>query len=85
VNVALPFAAAAESSPHCAVNHLPPEDMSAPMRLTALHLFGRDHNPAALYADNGLLQQGLLQVYTDFCLNAQPDCAGCSLCDALRA
>ncbi|MCL1920259.1 MAG: DUF2851 family protein [Kiritimatiellaeota bacterium] len=83
VNVILPFAAAEGSHTHCAVNHLPPEDISAPMRLTALHLFGRDHNPAALYADNGLLQQGLLQIHTDFCLNAQPDCAGCRLCAAL--
>ena len=82
VNVALPFATAEEG--HCAVSHLPPEDMSAPMRLTALHLFGRDHNPAALYADNGLLQQGLLQVHVDFCLNAQPECAGCPLCASLR-
>jgi len=58
--------------------------VSAPMRLTALHLFGRDHNPAAFYADNGLLQQGLLQIYLDFCLNAGPDCEGCSLCQTLQ-
>jgi hypothetical protein len=55
------------------------------MRLTALHLFGRDHNPAVFYADNGLLQQGLLQVYLDFCLNAAPDCEACTLCQSLRA
>ena len=52
------------------------------MRLTALHLFGRDHNPA-LYSDSGLLQQGLLQVYLDFCLNARPGCDACALCQAL--
>jgi len=81
VNVILPFAAAEDSLPERTVSRLPPEDISSPMRLTALHLFGRDHNPAAIYADNGLLQQGLLQIYTDFCLNAQPECANCLLCD----
>ena len=81
-NVALPFAAAEESLPRDVLDHLPPEDLSAPMRLTALHLFGRDHNPA-LYADNGLLQQGLLQIHLDFCLNAKPGCDACALSAAL--
>ena len=82
-NVALPFAAAEDALPPGVLEHLPPEDLSAPMRLTALHLFGRDHNPA-LYADNGLLQQGLLQIHLDFCLNAKPGCDACELCLALR-
>jgi hypothetical protein len=85
VNVILPFAIAEGSFPQQAVNQLPPEDMSSPMRLTALHLFGRDHNPSAFYADNGILQQGLLQIYVDFCLNALPDCEGCRLCETLGA
>jgi len=81
-NVLLPFAAAEDALPDGALDHLPPEDLSAPMRLTALHLFGRDHNPA-LYADNGLLQQGLLQIHLDFCLSAKPGCEACGLCAAL--
>jgi len=81
-NVALPFAAAEGSLPGDALAHLPPEDLSAPMRLTALHLFGRDHNPA-LYAADGLLQQGLLQIHLDFCLNAKPACDSCELCTTL--
>ena len=81
-NVALPFAAAEDGLPRDVLEQLPPEDLSAPMRLTALHLFGRDHNPA-LYADNGLLQQGLLQIHLDFCLNAKPGCDACALCSAL--
>ena len=52
------------------------------MRLTALHLFGRDHNPA-LYASDGLYLQGLLQIYLDFCLNAKPGCEDCGLRKAL--
>ena len=82
-NVALPFYAAEEALPQGVLDHLPPEDLSAPMRLTALHLFGRDHNPA-LYADSGLLQQGLLQIHLDFCLNAKPGCDACALCAALQ-
>ncbi len=57
---------------------LPPESISAPMRSTATHLFGRDHNPA-LYSGSGLLQQGLLQIHADFCLNANVDCVHCVL------
>jgi len=82
-NVLLPFAAAEDALPDGALDHLPPEDLSAPMRLTALHLFGRDHNPA-LYADNGLLQQGLLQIHLDFCLSAKPGCDACALCASLQ-
>ncbi|HNX33321.1 MAG TPA: DUF2851 family protein [Kiritimatiellia bacterium] len=81
-NVVLPFAAAEGALPNGMLEDLPPEDLSAPMRLTALHLFGRDHNPA-LYADSGLLQQGLLQIHIDFCLNAKPGCDACALCQTL--
>ena len=83
-NVIFPFVAAEDALPHESILYLPPEAVSAPMRLTAFHLFGRDHNPVAFYADNGLLQQGLLQVYLDFCLNAAPDCEGCALWQSLR-
>ena len=83
-NVIFPFVAAEDALPQESILYLPPEEVSAPMRLTACHLFGRDHNPAAFYADNGLLQQGLLQVYLDFCLNAAPDCEGCALWQSLR-
>ncbi len=83
-NVVIPFYAAEEALPQGVLDHLPPEDLSAPMRLTALHLFGRDHNPA-LYADSGLLQQGLLQLHLDFCLNTKPGCDACAFCAALAA
>jgi hypothetical protein len=82
-NVVIPFAAAEEAIPQGALEHLPPEDLSTPMRLAALHLFGRDHNPA-LYIGDGLLQQGLLQIHLDFCLNAKPGCDACALCAALE-
>ena len=58
---------------------LPPEDVSWPVRLTAFRLFGRDCWPAARYASNGLLIQGLLQIHRDFCLQVHPDCGRCGL------
>ncbi len=82
-NVVIPFKAAENALPEGGADLLPPEDLSAPMRLTANHLFGRDHNPA-LYAGSGLLQQGLLQIHADFCLNAKPGCEECPLCAAIK-
>ena len=77
-NVIVPFALAegriAESP-----DWLPPEDISDPVRLTASRLFGRDHNPAAYYAGNGLLIQGLLQIHRDHCLASYPECENCGL------
>ena len=76
-NVVVPFAIAEERAP--CPEWLPPEDISEPVRLTAFRLFGRDHNPAALYSGNGLLIQGLLQIHRDNCLQLHPDCASCEL------
>lgn len=84
INVAVPFAAAEGRLPSDVLDHLPTEDVSSPMRLAAHHLLGRDHNPA-LYARDGLLQQGLLQIHLDFCLNARPGCDDCALCRALAS
>ena len=58
---------------------LPPEDMAYPMRLTAFRMFGPDHNPAALYSNDGVRQQGLIQIHREFCLELYPDCGTCSL------
>ena len=77
-NVIVPWAMA-EGRLDEAPEWLPPEDISDPVRLTAFRLFGRDHNPAAFYATNGLLIQGLLQIHRDYCLQVHPDCADCNL------
>ena len=77
-NVVVPFALA-EERVAAPPDWLPPEDVSEPVRLTAFRLFGRDHNPGAFYATNGLLIQGLLQIHRDHCLAHHPDCAACSL------
>lgn len=77
-NVIIPFCAAEKELPVDTFKHLPPEDISSPMRTAAWYLLGRDHNPA-LYSGNNLLQQGLLQIYLDFCLPAKSGCKGCRL------
>ena len=77
-NVILPFALA-EERVSAIPDWMPPEDLSEPVRLTAFRMFGRDHNPAAFYATNGLLIQGLLQIHRDYCLQVHPDCTECEL------
>ena len=76
-NVVTPFALA-EGRLADVPEWLCPEDISSPVRLTAFRLLGRDHNPA-LYAGNGLLVQGLIQVHREFCLAVHPDCSSCTL------
>lgn len=70
-NVIVPFAGA---SP----DWLPPEDVSSVIKLTALRLFGRDHDPA-IYRGNGLMLQGLIQIYREYCLGIYPWCQNCPL------
>ena len=82
-NVVVPFAVA-EGRLAVAPDWLPAEDISEPVRLMAFRLFGRDHNPAALYAGNGLLVQGLLHLFRELCLAHHPWCADCSLGDPLE-
>lgn len=79
-NVVAPFAVA-EGRLAALPAWLPPEDLSQPVRLAAFRLFDRDHNPPALYSTNGLLIQGLIQIYREQCETLYPDCARCALPD----
>lgn len=65
-NVVLPFAMA-EGRVASAPDWLPPEDISEPVRIAAFRMFGRDHNPRAVYARNGVMIQGLIEVYNRCC------------------
>ncbi len=82
-NVIVPFLAGTRDDMDGLLRALPAEAIDAPMRATAAHLFGRDHNPA-VYASHGLRQQGLLQIFNDFCLNAHAGCANCGLAESLH-
>jgi hypothetical protein len=81
-NVVVPFLAANGVSVEPLLDSLPPEADNAVVRRTAHALFGHDHNPAFLR--NGLRQQGLLQVFHDFCLNTKRGCADCLLVGSLQ-
>lgn len=67
-NVVLPFAMA-EGRVARAPDWLPPEDVSEPVRIAAFRMFGRDHNPRTAYAANGVMIQGLIEVYNRYCRN----------------
>lgn len=77
-NVVVPFALA-EGRTDCIPMWLPPEEISAPVRIVASRMFGRDHYPPAHYSGNGLLIQGLIQIHRDFCLHFHPECEKCAL------
>ncbi len=61
---------------------LAPEEDNSIIRQTANALLGPDHNPS-LYR-TGLRQQGLIQMFHDFCLNDRSGCAACPLPEMLK-
>lgn len=81
-NVVVPFLAASGKNTAPLLDSLPPEEDNSIIRHTAYALFGRDHNPA-LYR-RGILQQGLIQIFHDFCVNNHADCAECGLAQQLE-
>ncbi len=83
VNVLLPFLEASHISTSALISTLPPEQSNTIIRQTAHALFGRDHNPI-LYSKNGLRQQGLMQIFHDFCLSDRSGCQDCPLPKALQ-
>ena len=82
-NVVIPFLSALGLPTNPLLESLPPEEDNSFVRQTAFRLFGRDHNPA-LYS-NGLRQQGLLQIFHDFCLCNKTACRDCALVPAIKA
>lgn len=81
-NVVLPLLAASGADMAVLLPALPPEQVNSVMRQTAHRLLGRDHNPS-LYARSGLRQQGLMQIFHDFCLAERAGCATCTFPAAL--
>jgi len=84
-NVIIPFALGlrAQNMPLAGIFALlPPEEDNAIIRQSAFNLLGPDHNPA-LYR-NGLLQQGLIQVFHDYCLSDRSNCAECGLVKMIK-
>ena len=80
-NVVIPFLAAQGRPVAALLDAPPPEDDNALIRDVAYALLGRDHNPD-LYATS-LRQQGLLQIFHDFCVNNRSACRDCPFAKAL--
>ena len=78
-NVLVPWAAAvtARAPDRPRLRTLPAEDDNRHVRHATHTLFGRDYPPALHHS--GLRQQGLLQIFNDFCLNSRNGCRGCPL------
>ena len=77
-NVLVPFLAARGAAVGLApdwLRPLPPDDENAVVRQMAAAFLGPDRNPA-LYR-TGLRQQGLMQIFHDFCLAQRAGCREC--------
>jgi hypothetical protein len=82
LNVVVPLLAAEGVQVEPLLAELPPEQNNLAIRRGAHLLLGCDHNPA-LYHRHGLRQQGLIQIFEDFCLSNHAVCTACRFCDAL--
>ena len=79
-NVVVPFLVATDRVQRGAgelLGFLPPAHDDALARCTAFALFGRDYNPK--FHRTALRQQGLLQIFNDFCLGDRSACKSCGL------
>ncbi len=85
VNVVVPFATGTDRVPADALDSLlellPDEKGNHLVDRASLQLLGSDHNPA-LYRTT-VRQQGLIQIFMDYCLNNRADCAFCGLLKAI--
>jgi len=59
-------------------------DGNQKLRRASLRLFGADQKRATLFQRRYYQQQGLLQIYADFCLEDFSDCAHCCFPEQLR-
>jgi hypothetical protein len=83
--VFVPFAAARNGQaplPGNLLSQLVPEEDNGVLRQMAVSLFGPDCAPSLFRS--ALRQQGLLQIFHDFCLNDRSRCAHCALPELLR-
>ena len=81
-NVLIPFLAARDIRPGRWLDYLPVETENTIVRQTALSLFGPDVPPSL--CRDGLRQQGLIQIFHDYCLNDRSRCAECALPGLLK-
>ncbi len=77
-NVFFPLAIAADAGRWDAYARLPAGSSNRRVATAAVRLFGEDAARAAPWLKTAAHQQGLLQIYEDFCLEDDSDCARCT-------
>lgn len=82
INVIIPWLAAQKINIQDSIKQIPKEQNNSIIKNTAYMLFGHDHSPT-LY-NTAIKQQGLLQIYYDFCVKNIPSCKNCSLIDKIK-
>ena len=82
-NTVLPVRLAAEPHLWDQLAVLPASQPSAALERAALRLFGRRPDASRFTRKRFVLQQGLLQVYRDFCLADASDCVDCAFPESL--
>jgi hypothetical protein len=75
-NVFYPLAVAADPQRVIGYRNLPAALSNRRVEIAALRLFGDSPLKTSLLK-NAAMQQGLLQIYEDFCLRDASDCAEC--------
>ena len=83
VNVALPWALREKAVGLEKLQSIPAPDFNLRARTAALRLFGVDARKVPILK-TAVAQQGLLQIYDDFCCQDVSDCLGCKLPEQLR-
>jgi hypothetical protein len=76
-NVFFPLAFAEDSSRWLGFKNLPATLSNRRVEIAALRLFGPDSACAAELLRSAAMQQGLLQIYEDFCQHDASDCVRC--------
>jgi hypothetical protein len=83
-NVFLPLAYSSDSSRWIGFKNLPAVLGNRRVEIAALRLFGPESPRTRDLLRSAAVQQGLLQVYEDFCLQDATDCAACRFPEQLR-
>ena len=83
VNVALPWALREKAVGLEKLQSIPASEFNLRARTAALRLFGMDARKVPILK-TAVAQQGLLQIYDDFCCQDVSDCLHCKLPEQLR-
>jgi len=83
LNVFFPRAVVAAPALWTAYRELPAADSNQRVKLAAARLLGGSSAIVREIGKRAMLQQGLIQLYEDFCLACDADCARCALPDRL--